>query len=139
MLMATTVSTRVASMRWPLMRLEPLSANWRVVTASPGRGARRRRFGPATAPRPRGRLRPAPQAGRSCRRRKVLVAQLGEPGPGTKLTKNQVRALVAGLRDIVGTLADADPDDKAELYRELGVNLTYSPGGRVMSRCCRVG
>jgi hypothetical protein len=31
----------------------------------------------------------------------------------------------------VSTLADADPEDKAELYRELGVNLTYSPDGRV--------
>ena len=64
------------------------------------------------------------------RERKVLVAQLGEPVPGGKLTKNQVRALVAGLRDIVSTLADADPEDKAELYRERGVNLTYSPDGR---------
>ena len=49
----------------------------------------------------------------------------------SSLTKNQVRALVAGLRDIVSTLADADPEDRAELYRELGVNLTYSPDGRV--------
>jgi site-specific DNA recombinase len=65
------------------------------------------------------------------RERKVLVAQLGEPVPGGKLTKNQVRALVAGLRDFVSTLADADPEDKAELYRELGVTLTYSPDGRV--------
>jgi site-specific DNA recombinase len=65
------------------------------------------------------------------RERKVFVAQLGEPVPGGKLTKSQVRALVAGLRDIVSTLADADPEDKAELYRELGITLTYSPDGRV--------
>jgi site-specific DNA recombinase len=65
------------------------------------------------------------------RERKLLLAQLGEPVPGGKLTKSQVRALVAGLRDIVSTLADADPEDKAELYRELGVTLTYSPDGRV--------
>ncbi len=42
---------------------------------------------------------------------------------------NHVNALVTGLRDIVGTLADADPDGKAELYRELGVTLAYRPGG----------
>ena len=36
-----------------------------------------------------------------------------------------------GLRDIVGTLADADPEDKAELYQELGVTLNYSPDGRI--------
>jgi site-specific DNA recombinase len=65
------------------------------------------------------------------RERKFLVAQLGEPVPGGKLTKNQVKVLVAGRRDIASTLADADPEDKAELYRELGVNLTHSPDGRV--------
>lgn len=53
------------------------------------------------------------------------------PIPGGKLTKSQVRALVAGLLDITSTLADADPEDKAELYWELGVTLTYSPDGRV--------
>jgi hypothetical protein len=31
----------------------------------------------------------------------------------------------------VRTLADADPEDKAELYRKLGINLTYSRDGRV--------
>ena len=31
-------------------------------------------------------------------------------------------------------LADADPHDKAELYDELGVNLTYHPDGRVTRR-----
>ena len=34
-----------------------------------------------------------------------------------------VRALVAGLRDIVSTLADADPEDKAVLYRKLNLLL----------------
>ena len=29
------------------------------------------------------------------------------------------------LRDIITVLAQADPEDKAELYEELGVNLTY--------------
>jgi hypothetical protein len=38
----------------------------------------------------------------------------------------------------VSTLADADPEDKAELYRELGVNLTYSRTGGSTSKCCRV-
>jgi hypothetical protein len=38
------------------------------------------------------------------RERRVLVAQLGEPVLGGKLTKGQVRALVAGRRAIVSTL-----------------------------------
>ena len=50
---------------------------------------------------------------------------------GGKLTKSQTRALVEALRDIVDVLADADPEDKAEAYAELGVSLTYHTDGRV--------
>lgn len=35
------------------------------------------------------------------------------------------------LKDIVTVLAEADPEDKAELYSELGVSLTYHAVGRV--------
>lgn len=65
------------------------------------------------------------------RERKHLEAQLGRNIPGGKLTKAQVKALVGALRDIVGVLADADPADKAELYAELGVSLTYHADGRL--------
>ena len=73
------------------------------------------------------------------RERANLQAQLGHTIPGGKLTSSQVRALVDALRDIVTVLAEADPQDKADLYGELGVNLTYHPEGRVQSRCIRVG
>lgn len=33
--------------------------------------------------------------------------------------------LVRALGDIVAVLRDADPDDKAEVYRQLGLRLTY--------------
>jgi hypothetical protein len=52
-------------------------------------------------------------------------------GPGEHLSPNQVKALLESLRDIVGTLAAADPADKADLYRELGVTLRYDPSGTV--------
>ncbi|HEX3960633.1 MAG TPA: hypothetical protein VHZ03_29015, partial [Trebonia sp.] len=29
-------------------------------------------------------------------------------------------------------LADADPDDKAEIFRQLGLKLTYNPGERLV-------
>lgn len=35
------------------------------------------------------------------------------------------------LRDVVAVLADAAPADKAELYRELGIELAYHADGRV--------
>jgi len=45
-----------------------------------------------------------------------------------------VKALVGALRDIVSTLAAADPTDKADLYRELGVSLRYDTSGTVTVR-----
>jgi len=44
---------------------------------------------------------------------------------------HQVKALVTGLHDIVAALAAADPTDKADLYKELGVTLRYDPSGTV--------
>jgi hypothetical protein len=64
------------------------------------------------------------------RERRHLEAQLGRKVPGGKLTASQVRALVEALRDIVAILAEADQEDKADLYSELGVSLTYHPEGR---------
>lgn len=46
--------------------------------------------------------------------------------------KAQFRALVAGVRDIVTALSAAAPTDKAAIYAELGVSLTYHPGGQVL-------
>jgi hypothetical protein len=56
------------------------------------------------------------------RQRAALVARLGDPLPGAKLTRDEVKALVGALRDIVATLAEADHTDKADLYRELGLS-----------------
>jgi site-specific DNA recombinase len=47
---------------------------------------------------------------------KQLERQLDEQVPGGKLTRDQVRALLAELRGIVDVLADAEPADKSELY-----------------------
>ena len=66
------------------------------------------------------------------RERKALQAQLGRAVPGGKLDKTQLRALVEALRDIVGLLADADEQDRKELYQQLGVSLTYHPDGKVL-------
>jgi hypothetical protein len=44
------------------------------------------------------------------------------------LTRSQIAPLVHGLGDLLDVLRDADPADKAEVYRQLGVRLTYHPG-----------
>jgi hypothetical protein len=65
--------------------------------------------------------------------------------PKTTSSKEDVRALVAALGDIVATLQRADHADKAAIYRELGSALTFHPEGtvrvearlRVYSGACR--
>ena len=43
------------------------------------------------------------------------------------MSREQISELVHALGDIVTTLSDADPADKAEVYRQLGLRLTYHP------------
>lgn len=50
-----------------------------------------------------------------------------------ELTLDQVRALVAGVRDAVSMLSTADPKLKAQVYAELGIGVTYQPNeGRAL-------
>jgi hypothetical protein len=48
------------------------------------------------------------------------------------MTEAEIRAIVDKLADIVRVLHDADPDDKAEIFRQLGLKLTYHPGRRLV-------
>jgi hypothetical protein len=61
----------------------------------------------------------------------TLEQPLGQHIPGGELTAKEVKALVDALRDIVGVLAAADPEDKSELYAQFGVSLSYLPTGTV--------
>ena len=60
-----------------------------------------------------------------------LEALLGRT-PTTRLTAEDVKALVASLQDITATLAAADPADKAKVYAEMGIDITYHQDGRVV-------
>jgi site-specific DNA recombinase len=54
--------------------------------------------------------------------------------PGTtrhRVTEAEIKAIVDKLADIARVLADADPDDKAEIFRKLGLKLTYQPSRQV--------
>ncbi|WP_007516034.1 recombinase family protein [Pseudofrankia saprophytica] len=42
-----------------------------------------------------------------------------------RLTRLQIKALVDGFGGLLAILKEADPADKAEVYRELGLKLTY--------------
>lgn len=58
---------------------------------------------------------------------------LADVRPSDQLTKDQIRALVLSLKDIVAVLATADPKLKAEVYAELGVSVTYDHERRLVS------
>jgi len=49
------------------------------------------------------------------------------------LTADDVRQVLDELGDLGGVLADADPEQKAKVYADLGVTLTYRPAERVVA------
>lgn len=55
--------------------------------------------------------------------RRRLEALLGRT-PTTRLAAEDVKALVASLQDITATLAAADPADRAQVYAEMGIDIT---------------
>ena len=50
-----------------------------------------------------------------------------------RMSRDQLAALVNGLGHLLGVLATAAPEDKAEVYRRLGLQLTYDPARRVVT------
>ena len=60
--------------------------------------------------------------------RLVADRELATVQAGTlQVTEVELRELIAGVADGVKLLASAEPGDKAELYAELGVRLTFEP------------
>jgi site-specific DNA recombinase len=53
-----------------------------------------------------------------------------EPRP--RMSETEIKAIVDKLADIARVLYDADPDDKAEIFRQLGLKLTYHPGRQLV-------
>jgi site-specific DNA recombinase len=48
------------------------------------------------------------------------------------MTEAEIRSIVEKLADIAQVLRDADPNDKSEIFRQLGLKLTYHPGRRLV-------
>lgn len=57
---------------------------------------------------------------------------LSPPGraPATRLTAEDVKALVASLQDITAMLAAPDRANKAKAYAEMGIDITYQQDGQ---------
>ena len=58
--------------------------------------------------------------------------ELAQSFAGGKMTAEEVRQLLEGLKDIPQVLADTDPATEAKVYAQLGVRITYEPGDRLV-------
>jgi site-specific DNA recombinase len=61
-----------------------------------------------------------------------LVARTRPAPPRAAMTGEQIASIVTAPGDILAVLRDADPADKAEIYSQHGLRLTYQPGQRVV-------
>jgi site-specific DNA recombinase len=48
------------------------------------------------------------------------------------MSEEEIKAIVDRLGDLVRVLADADSNDKSEIFRQLGLKLTYHPGRQIV-------
>ena len=55
------------------------------------------------------------------------------PKPRLRMTEQEIRSIVDKFADIARVLIDADPDDKAEIFRKLGLKLSYHPGRQLVT------
>jgi hypothetical protein len=53
--------------------------------------------------------------------------------PG-QMSKQEITAIVNAITSLITVLRDADPHDKAEIYGQLGLRLTYHPSPRTHQR-----
>ncbi|MFJ5591026.1 hypothetical protein ACIQCG_14850 [Streptomyces noursei] len=44
------------------------------------------------------------------------------------MTRDEIARLVRSISDLAAAIRQADPEDKAEVYHQLGLQLTYTPG-----------
>jgi hypothetical protein len=59
-----------------------------------------------------------------------------------RMTEAEIKVIVDKLANVVRVLHDADPEDKGEIFRQLGLKLTYYPGRRLVqarSNPCSMG
>jgi hypothetical protein len=49
------------------------------------------------------------------------------------MTQQEIKSIIDKFADIARVLTGADPDDKAEIFRQLGLRLTYHLGSQLAS------
>jgi hypothetical protein len=59
--------------------------------------------------------------------RAAAEIELGAPVPNEPISNEAIKALVEGLRDVLGALAELDPSAKAAALQECGLRPAYNP------------
>jgi hypothetical protein len=60
-------------------------------------------------------------------------AELAVSAASQPMSEEELRLLVQCLGDMTQVLAEAEPRDKAQVYSELGISVTYDPDQRLVS------
>jgi hypothetical protein len=55
------------------------------------------------------------------------------------MTKEDIKAIVDRFASLAAVIRDADPADKAEIYRGLGLVLTYQPNAQLVRAEAHLG
>jgi hypothetical protein len=48
------------------------------------------------------------------------------------MSRDEIASVVSSLSDLLAVLREADPADKAEIYTQLGLRLTYRPRDKII-------
>ena len=60
------------------------------------------------------------------------VMSLRQSATRARMGEEEIEAMISRLGGLAVTLHDADPDDKSEVYQQLGLRLIYQPGQQVV-------
>lgn len=55
------------------------------------------------------------------------------------MSRDHIAAIVAALADLAQVVREADPADKADIYAQLNLTLTYQPGQRLVEATVKPG
>jgi hypothetical protein len=56
-----------------------------------------------------------------------------------QMSGDDIAAIVAALADLAQVVCEADPADKADIYAQLNLTLTYQPGQRLVEATVKPG
>ena len=56
-----------------------------------------------------------------------------------QISRDEIEAVVTALGDLARVVQEADPKDKADIYAQLRLTLTYQPGEKLVHAIIKLG